>query len=140
MKKIPLIVIYCFVFFTSNADDGYRLWLRYDKIDDSILLSQYRNKISFIRFTDTSSTLLAAQKELQNGLEGLLDKKIFFANKIEDATILAGTIQNSMIHSIIANDSLNKIGKEGFIIQTAILNKKNIIVIAANTDIGVLYG
>lgn len=28
--------------FLAYAEDGYRLWLRYDKVDDARLLSQYK--------------------------------------------------------------------------------------------------
>jgi alpha-glucuronidase len=140
MKKILLIVFIFFSVFDVHADDGYRLWLRYDKIDNAQLLQQYRDKISFLEFTDTSLTMLAAKEEMLNSLQGLLDKKIVVVDKLTNATVLAGTIQNSIIHSVINNDEISKIGKEGFVIKTATINQKNIIVIAANTDVGVLYG
>ncbi|HEX5149949.1 MAG TPA: alpha-glucuronidase family glycosyl hydrolase [Parafilimonas sp.] len=140
MKHIFLFLLTCFICSSLYAEDGYRLWLRYDKIDDKNLLAQYRNQISFIRFTGSTLVIPAAKEELLNGLEGLLDKKIFFSDQVQNGTILAGTIQNSNIHSLVPADDINKIGKEGFIIQTGNINKKNVIVIAANTDVGVLYG
>src|SRR5882672_8021955 len=140
MKQIIFFFSACFSLSSLHAEDGYRLWLRYEKIDDKNLLAQYRNQISFICFTDSTPAMLAAKEELLNGLEGLLDKKIIFNEQIQDGTVLAGTIQNSNIHSLVSTDDINKIGKEGFIIQTASINKKNVIVIAANADIGVLYG
>jgi len=140
MKQIIFLFIACVIHYSLHAEDGYRLWLRYDKIDDKNLLSQYSNQISFVHFTDSTPAILAAKEELLNGLEGLLDKKIFFNDQIQDGTVLAGTIQNSNIRSLVSAGDINKIGKEGFIIQTADVNKKKIIVIAANTGIGVLYG
>ena len=140
MKIFVSLLICCFIGINVHAEDGYRLWLRYNKIDDRNLLQQYRNKISFLQFTDTSLTLLAAKDELINGLQGLLDKKIMVADKIMDGTVLAATTSNSIIHSLILTGDIDKIGKEGFVIRTTIINQKNIIVIAANTDVGVLYG
>jgi alpha-glucuronidase len=123
------------------AEDGYRLWLRYDKIDNAAVLQQYRNSITHISFTGTSATLTAARKELLNGLEGLLSKKIFTQTTVTDKCILAGTPgTSSVIKSLFAADDLNKLGKEGFFISTKKINNKNIIAITANSDIGVLYG
>lgn len=140
MKKICLLFIIFFFVLTSYAKDGYRLWLRYDKIDDNRLLEQYRNAISSIQFPHSSSALNAAKDELLNGLQGLLDKKITERNKIENGCVLVGTAMDPIIRSLITNNVFNKIGKEGFVIETKRSNQKNIIVIAGNTDIGALYG
>jgi len=123
-----------------HAEDGYRLWLRYDKIDNSNLMQQYRTAISYIQFARSSPTLDAAKKEMLEGLQGLLNKKITLPNKIENGTILVGTAADLAIYSLVSKDAFNKIGEEGFIIKTAKSNQKNIILIAANTDVGVLYG
>ena len=41
MKKTFLFIwLLCTI--TVNAEDGYRLWLRYDKIDNAALLQQPR--------------------------------------------------------------------------------------------------
>lgn len=139
--KYFLLIIFCFFSIEFiYAEDGYHLWLRYDKIDDKNLLEQYRSFISSIEFANSSLTTLAAKDEMLNGLQGLLDKKITVVNTLMNATVFAGTVQNSIIHSILSNDEINKIGKEGFVIKTASINQKKIIVITANTDIGVLYG
>jgi len=140
MKKF-LVLIYCFFSICIlHAEDGYNLWLRYNKIDNKNLLQQYRNKISSLQFADSSATLLAAKNEMLDGLQGLLAKKFLVDNKIIDGTVLAGTSSNHTINSIISANDFNKIGKQGFVIQTATFNQKKIIVIAANTDVGVLYG
>ena len=33
-----------------RAEDGYRLWLRYDRIDDPALLTQYRSSVTAMVF------------------------------------------------------------------------------------------
>jgi len=140
MKKISFVIIYCFFFCVSDAEDGYRLWLRYDRIDDQHLLQQYRNTISFLQFTDTSAVMLAAKQELINGLQGLLGKKVPVINKMVQGEIYIATSTDKLARSLISAEAFTKIGNEGFIIQTTITNQKKIIVIAANTGIGVLYG
>jgi len=52
-----------------------------------------------------------------------------------------GTPKSSnIIASFSLADKLNKVGKEGYIIQSSDIKGKKCIVIAANTDVGVLYG
>src|SRR4051812_4804222 len=109
MKKYLLFVC-CLAVYILHAEDGYRLWLRYDKVDDNKLLEQYRNEILFIRFTRSSPTLDAAKEELLNGLQGLLDEKILLQNRIENGSVLVGTTADSIIHSLISTGVLNKIG------------------------------
>src|SRR6476620_11014426 len=140
MKKNCLLFIIFFSVSASYAEDGYRLWLRYDKVDDDRLLEQYRNAISCIHFSRTSPTFDTAKEELINGLQGLLDKKIFPQNKIENGTVLVGLASDSIIHSLISSNIFNKIDKEGFVIETTRSDQRHIIIIAGNTDVGALYG
>src|SRR5215471_4246126 len=76
MKRILLLVISLNVVTCLLAEDGYRLWLRYDKVDNAALLEQYRNRINTIVINGSSPTITAAKTELLTGLQGLLDKKI----------------------------------------------------------------
>ncbi|MCB0840075.1 MAG: hypothetical protein KDD99_25570, partial [Bacteroidetes bacterium] len=55
-----------------RAEDGYRLWLRYDKITNETIRQAYQNQISFIQFSGEGEILKTAKKELENGLKGLL--------------------------------------------------------------------
>jgi alpha-glucuronidase len=141
MKKVILFFISMIMAATLLAEDGYRLWLRYDKIDNASLLQEYKANISGIQFTGSTPSSAVGLEELMNGLEGLLGKKISTLKTITDRCILAGTsVTSSVIQSLFSTNELSKLGKEGFIISTKKINTKNIIVITANTDIGVLYG
>jgi len=141
MKRLTFIILLLIASFGLRAEDGYRLWLRYDKIDDSQLLKQYHQQISGLKFKADGATLNAAYEELKNGLNGLLDKKILRQNGIENGSIIAGTAESALeIKATFSQNELNDLGDEGFIIRTAIINKKKVIVIAAKKDIGVLYG
>jgi alpha-glucuronidase len=141
MKRWIFIILVTCAYVGLRAEDGYRLWLRYDKIDNSQLLKQYQQQISGLRINISSPTLNAANEELLNGLQGLLNKKIPDQNEVNNGSIIAGTTEsNPEIKSTISQKELNNLGDEGFIIRTAIINKKKVIVIAAKKDIGVLYG
>jgi alpha-glucuronidase len=140
MKKI-CVVIY-FLFFTGivHSEDGYRLWLRYNKIDNNTLLLQYRNIIASIQFTGNSPVLKAAKEELLNGLQGLLEKKITEQKIMVDKSIVVGTPATSTIIQTFLSGNKFNLGKEGFTISTQKINQKNIIIIAASSDAGILYG
>ncbi|MEP6845030.1 MAG: alpha-glucuronidase family glycosyl hydrolase [Panacibacter sp.] len=140
MKRTCFIIFYLFIICISHAEDGYRLWLRYDKIDDNKLLQEYRNIISGIRFTGSTPALLAAREELLNGLEGLLGKKMVSQKTISNGSVLAGNTKTAQLRQYLSNDVMANLHSGGFIIQTKIIDNKSIYVIAANTDVGVLYG
>ena len=129
MKKTPrLFLTICFLslFTAVRAEDGYRLWLRYDKISNAALLNQYRSRISAVYFKSTSPTLLIAKNELLTGLQGLLGKAVAVSNAASNGV------------NVVVTPASNALGKEGFSISST-GGAKN-ITISAKTDIGALYG
>lgn len=141
MKKI-LIAILLFSVLQSTAEDGYRLWMRYDKITDSKRLSQYRTAIVNPLVLGESATTAVTQEELSKGLSGLLGKTYNSNfNSIGNSTLICGTPdQSSEVNSLASKLKLEQAGKEGYVISTQIHSGKKRIFIAANTDVGVLYG
>jgi alpha-glucuronidase len=143
MKKI-LFLLSIFLFITPiiKAEDGYRLWLRYDLISDAKVLNEYQNSISGFMFEDTSPTLDAAKEEMKIGLSGLLGKEISNVTGInKDGIIIAGAFSESpLLSKLKLDDKLKNIGAEGYVITTASINNRSVIVITANKNIGVLYG
>lgn len=60
-----------------RADDGYRLWLKFDLLPNKTLRAAYRPYVGYIRNTFGGGTVaLTAQNELKKGLEGLLGVQI----------------------------------------------------------------
>jgi len=139
---IPLVFLLLLISFKAVAEDGYRLWLRYDRIADGNKLKEYKEDIKAIRFPGDSPTLKAAREELTEGVTGLLGLPVKFTGKLEKSgTLIVGTPESSsLIKSISLGDKLKKVGKEGYIIQNSVIKGKKCIVIAANTDVGILYG
>src|SRR4051812_48105262 len=90
MKKWIAIITFTFFCNIVFAEDGYRLWLRYDKIDNATLLQQYRLQITSINCPSDNDKLIAAHEELQTGLSGLLGKKIPLQMAVINGTILMG--------------------------------------------------
>lgn len=126
----------------AQAEDGYRLWLRYDKITEAQLVTDYRASITELVVFGNSPTMGAARKELKTGLSGLLDSQLPESTNItREGALLAGTPESSpLISSLNLKTQLQAVDKEGFVIQTMKLNGKNSTVITANSEVGVLYG
>jgi len=146
MKKniFLVIVIFSFIFISNNVfgEDGYRLWLRYDKISKNALLKTYQNQIKGWIVEGESKIIESAKEELQNGLNGLFGKEIPNVKDINSNGILiASTYKNSVLLSKLNLQSkLENLGKEGFIITKGKIQNKDVTVITANEDVGVLYG
>jgi alpha-glucuronidase len=141
MKKLFIIIVCLFSLTAGHTENGYRLWLRYDKIDDARLLLTYQHSIKGINFPGNDPTLHVAKQELIKGLKGLLNQKTFTENSITDGTIICGTAESSTeIKSFFSAKDIEDCGNEGFMIRTAVVNQKKSILIAAKNNIGILYG
>ncbi len=124
-----------------NAEDGYRLWLRYDLIDNSDVLGHYRKSITGYMISGDSPTLKVVENELQMALAGLLGQQVPSVQALKKGTIVAGTPGNSsLIASLGLDDRLNKLKNDGYLIMNTKYKGRKIIVITSNSDVGVLYG
>jgi alpha-glucuronidase len=121
------------------AEDGYDLWLRYRAVDAAAYPVLETSATELVR-DSSSPTLAAAGDELARGLSGLSGKGIpVVARSGQPGAILYGTPRSS---AVIASLSLplDRIGADGFVIRSVRIDERPAIVIAANSDIGVLYG
>jgi alpha-glucuronidase len=105
----------------ARADDGYRLWLRYDRIADEALRTNYATAVQQVVLATPSAadspTTSAARDELASGLRGLLGV---------DVPIVLEKISSP----------LPTAGDEGYALSAT----SRVVRISANRDIGVLYG
>jgi alpha-glucuronidase len=140
--RVTYIFFLVSLFNVSHAEDGYRLWLRYDKIENTTKLKEYTALIKAIVVEKESPTIQVAQKELSMALSGLLGINLQFQKDVQLAgSILIGTPSTSaLIAGLRLDDKLKGLGDEGFYIGSASVKGKKCIVIAANKDVGVLYG
>jgi alpha-glucuronidase len=102
----------------ASAEDGYRLWLRYDRIDDEAPRAAAGNVVLETPAGTDSPTLSAARDELSSGLRGLLGSAV------------SVTVDQARGEKIAA-------GEEGYSITR---RGNDTVVIAGNRDAGVLYG
>ena len=124
------------------AEDGYELWLRYRLVDDAARLREYRASITALVVRGSSPTLRAARDELTRGLPGLLGAAVPLAGSVSrDGTLLLGTSAGAPdIAALPLAAELRTVGAEGYVIRATRLGGRRVIVVAANRDIGVLYG
>jgi alpha-glucuronidase len=141
-KHLFIIFLLLFSIHNSWAEDGYRLWLRYDKISNDKLLKDYKTAITELVVFGTSPVIASAKKELKQGLNGLLNQQIAESGTItRNGALVIGTPESSpVIASLNLKAQLQEVGKEGFIIQTVKINQKNATAVIANSEVGILYG
>ncbi len=141
-KKLFLLLLVITSQFVLKAETGYDLWLRYEPVNNKSLLKQYRQQLTALHIPGSSPTAGIIKEELQKGINGLLQTAIPFTNTLtKNGIIIAATPSSSpVIASAGINDLLTQVGNEGYILLTKKIQGKNTILIAANTDIGVLYG
>jgi alpha-glucuronidase len=144
-RPVRMLILLLFLtcgFVPSKAEDGYRMWLRYDRVEDENTLGEYRSFLSRVIVAESSPTMIAVKDELQRGLEGLLDVRLRFTDRLSgDGTLIVGTPENSgIIASLQLDDRLDRLGDEGFLIEQSAVDGMNAIIVAAKSDIGLLYG
>mgnify|MGYP001405594549 CR=1 FL=1 len=121
------------------AEDGYDLWLRYRPVEDEWrerYLAHARQLVS----GEPSPTLNAAQEELIRGFTGLLGVTPEVSREISGpGAIVFGTPRSSPIVRSLKLDT-DSLGPEGYLIRTLKIRNRPATVIAAQSDVGVLYG
>ena len=135
-----LAAVLLFMTLAARADDGYRLWLRYDALP-AASAEKYRVNLKSIVVEGSSPTLEAARSELETGLSGLLNNKLPAAQNPESGALIIGTPKTSpLISALKLEKQLSALGGEGFIIRTLKIKNKSVTVIASTGETGALYG
>ncbi|WP_339065067.1 alpha-glucuronidase family glycosyl hydrolase [Teredinibacter turnerae] len=123
-----------------DGEDGYRLWLKYDLLSDKQSIKTYRKQISSIYVAGDSATTTVIRDELSHALSGLLGKQPKFVEAVGKHALVVGTPSSSADIRNADLSELKGLGKEGFVIKSLELSGKPVTLIAANTDVGALYG
>lgn len=125
-----------------RAENGYDLWLRYLPISNPALLSQYRSAVGEVVLNPSSSTLAAVRDELMRALPGLLQVEIpVRASPTRSGSLIVGTGASSpLIAGLALAAELPALGPEGYLIRTVEVDGRRATVVAANADVGALYG
>ncbi len=126
MRRLVSLALFTALSILARADDGYRLWLRYDPIADSALRQSYATAARHIVLatpTGTDSpTLTAARDELSTALPSLLGSAYATSVALEKSP---------------SSPAPTAVDDEGFSLS---LRGTDTVVISAARDVGVLYG
>jgi alpha-glucuronidase len=127
---------------SALADDGYELWLKYRKIDDKTLLSQYREALTGIVVPGQSATVRIIRDELKRSLDVMLERNTHFRPVSAEGNelLIATPASSSVVRELQRSGRLKTLGDEGYLITHVTKGKKNLLVIAANREVGLLYG
>ena len=126
----------------ARAETGYELWLRYRQVADAARLSEYRAAISELVMQGDSPTLRIVREELGAGLGGLLGRPLTIVPQpTSSGAVIVGTPASSrLIASLPLTAELRSVGPDGFVVRTMAVSGRRALVVAANRDVGVLYG
>jgi alpha-glucuronidase len=136
MKTFLLFICSLSFCITLNAEDGYRLWLRYDKVTNAKQLNEYQKNIKGFKVHGSSATLLVAKNELQSGLAGLIGLSSNVAG-ISNTVNVISLASGGSVDGVDLKEKLKNVKPEGFVIFS---NNNRSIIIASPTDVGALYG
>lgn len=140
MKKTLFSILLLAIISLCRAEDGYRLWLRYDKVNDPVLLNQYNKQLRSICLAGGTLPLLSAQLELKTGLEGLLGKKIIPTLSRKDASIIVGNIINIPPDYKKGKSFPATAAPGSYMIFISKTGTSQRIIIMGLDDVGALYG
>lgn len=130
MQKHLFLLFFILINSSGFADDGSRLWLKYDLIKDVKQRENYIKVTKFIAVNAQNQTLIKASEELTMGFEGLLGKKVSIIN---NSTNQFGGI-------ILEVSKKQKLTQNLAYGSFVIFNRDGNIVISSQTEVGVLYG
>lgn len=138
LRALTLIIL-LFINNSSFANNGYKVWLQYNHINDDNLRQNYTSQLQSLQLYGNSKTINVIENELNIALKSLLN--INLDKNSDKRGLIIGTIStlNSNILSKLKKEE-KQLKKDGFIIKQIEVNNKKQIVITAKTKIGVLYG
>ncbi|WP_433765693.1 alpha-glucuronidase family glycosyl hydrolase [Flavobacterium ginsenosidimutans] len=142
MASLRFVFLFFLISFSSSAQKDYKLWLQYNVVSNSAMTSEYNGNLKGIVVLGNSETIKIAKKELQTGLQDMLEMIPEIRSDIKGENNLIVGSQSSLnaeIKKELKSD-FDKINSEGFVIKSILLKKKKQIVITGKNDVAVLYG
>ncbi|WP_416306433.1 alpha-glucuronidase family glycosyl hydrolase [Neptunicella sp. SCSIO 80796] len=143
MKKLFMLLIMLPILLGSSAmaqhrfsgEDGYRLWLKYDLIQDQSLRQQYRQQLQSFFIASDSATVDIIKHELTLASNGLLGQTVKFTDSVPKASVVFFKSDNPQLAKYDIKQDLTQLGQEGYLLVTV---AKQILLIA-NSEQGLLY-
>jgi len=111
----------------AKAEDGYRLWLRYDPLPAEVR-QHFAPSVTEIVVQSNGAIARSASSELQHGLSGLLAKPIPVRQSVDRDGAIVAELKKAGL------------GSEAFTIRSTRVSGHRATVITASDERGLLYG
>ena len=123
----------------GSEEDGYDLWLRYRPMAEGAAARLRKMSGAIVVARDASLTMLAAAAELHRAIAGFTGKPPAFAAEAVDGAIVLATPES--VPSVRLHEpGIDSLRSEGYALRTASIDGRDVTLICARTDVGVLYG
>jgi alpha-glucuronidase len=123
---------------SGRAEDGYDLWLRYHALLSAAKADTAVRATSLV-IAGNSPTLRVATAELRRGLGQMDGAEPTVSSIIADgAIVLATPVQAAALG--LGRVDAGDLGHDGFLVKAITSKSRRITLVAANSDIGLLYG
>ncbi|HEY2629031.1 MAG TPA: alpha-glucuronidase family glycosyl hydrolase [Usitatibacter sp.] len=134
----PLALVHPVNLECGREEDGYDLWLRYRLLPETARRHLAAHAAWLVVPPDPSTTLLASVAELHRALTCMTGTSPAIAKAAgEGALVLATPASMPNLANLVP---LERLGPEGYAVRSITIDAKRVTIIAANADIGVLYG
>lgn len=138
MKKYLFALLLLLLYGSLPAQNGYNLWLPYPSIENKALRTSYSAYFNIADIRSESETAGIIKQELLTAGEKLLKVVPLFQSKnatliISEFTKLEPQFQNQL-------PDATSIHTNGYCIKSIKDGKRNLLIITAESDIGLLYG
>jgi alpha-glucuronidase len=121
----------------AMAEDGYELWLRYRPLQGQALAQLQAGARTVVHGAPPSPTVQVAVAELQRGIAGMAGRAPMLATRIAPGALVLATPASAPPGLALPWAEL---GREGFMLRRLRLQGADVTVIAANGELGLLYG
>lgn len=141
-KRILLLGILVSCHVISQAEDGYKLWLRYSPVRDGTRKQHIEELFRKVVVPEGSSgTYAIIKSELDRAADGLVQQEVGYSREFsEDASLVIGTPDDfDLLRTGDLMPKLDSLGKEGFLIKR-MSRHPGTIVIVSNSPVGAMYG
>ena len=142
--RLPLFAFACWLAAllclpAAQAEDGHDLWLRHVPVGSGAA-GDYRARLVQLVAPEATATQRVARDELLRGLGGLLGESPAVSKAPDrDGALILGTPASSPRIARLGLD-LDGLGAEGYLIRSLSVDGHAATVVAANSDVGALYG
>ncbi|WP_442844940.1 alpha-glucuronidase family glycosyl hydrolase [Leeuwenhoekiella sp. H156] len=135
-QKIALLVL--LLVQGLSAQDGYKLWLQYSKIEQPQRAEQYTAYNKNLKLDTGSATAKVIHEELNTAFEGMLNLSPELNGDAPGLLIL----KTSALPEKLQNQfkALEDLPEDAYAIRATRLDKRDVIVISAASEKGLLYG